>query len=82
MNEINITRKCSPSFLKNKKLLECRQAFTLTNNMALSGLWENVILTKINTYHRWFHGYVKRRYLVQKSGVPIGGVLGPIPTKC
>ena len=47
-----IGRKYSFNFLKNRKLLEPRQAFTMENNMTLSGLWGNVIVTKINTYHR------------------------------
>ena len=33
--------------MKNKIFSPFRQAFNMTNNMALSGLWKNVMLTKI-----------------------------------
>ena len=33
--------------MKNRKYYELQQAFAMPNNMALSGLWENVILTNI-----------------------------------
>ena len=32
---------------EKKKILECRQDFTTVNNMAFSGLWENITLTKV-----------------------------------
>ena len=38
-------------FYKQKKIKH-RQTLTMTKTMASSGLWENVILTKIKTYHR------------------------------
>ena len=49
----NYKKKIFLQFFMNRKLLECKQAFTRANNMALSGLWENIIITKINTYHIW-----------------------------
>ena len=33
--------------MKNRKLSKHRQAFTMTNNMALTALQENIILTDI-----------------------------------
>ena len=69
-------RKYSFNFLKNRKLLKHRQAFTMANNMAFQ-VWENVILTKINTYHRWPHSYAKGGLPGNKVWPPIGGVAGP-----
>ena len=31
----------------------------MVNNIASSGLWENVTLSKVNTYHRWPHIYAE-----------------------
>ena len=42
-----VRRKNSFYFLKNRKLLEHRQTFTMANNMASSGLWENLYLPKL-----------------------------------
>ena len=50
-----IGRKYPFKILINRKIFKCRQLFTMANNMASSGLYENIILNKNNTYHRWHH---------------------------
>ena len=77
----NIKRKYSFNFLKNRKLLECRQVSTMVNNMVVSGLWENVILTKIKTYHRWSQSYLKRGTWCQGVVHQLVVLWDPIPTK-
>ena len=64
----------------NRKLLECRQAFTMNNNMASFGLRENIILNKINNA---IDGPIvcKEGYLVPKFVAPNGGVWDPIHSK-
>ena len=36
--------------MKNRIFSKLKQAFTMTNNMASSGLWENVTLTNITLF--------------------------------
>ena len=43
----NFIKDNSLKVMNNRIFCECRQAFTMTNNMSMSGLWENVILTNI-----------------------------------
>ena len=42
----------------------------MPNNMASLGLWDNVIPTKINTYHIWNHWMCKERHLVPRCKAP------------
>ena len=56
-----IRRKYSFKTLINRKVLKCRQAFTMTNNMASSG---NAIHTKLNAYPRWPHWLYEEKHLV------------------
>ena len=67
----------SINFLKNRTLLECKQAFTMANNMASSGLWG-----KSCTYHRWPHSYAKRGTWCQAVWYQMLVLWDPIPTKC
>ena len=56
---------------KNRKILEFKQPFTKANNIPALDLWGNVILTKINTYHRWHHWLCEEGYLVPRCEAPI-----------
>ena len=49
---------------------KCRHTFTITNNIASSGLWENVTLAKINTYYRWHHWLCSEWHPVPKCMAP------------
>ena len=46
--------------MKNRTFSKMRQAFIIANNMALSGLWENVILTSIILTTDGIIGYAER----------------------
>ena len=73
-----IRRKYSFNIFKNRILLEFRQALTMSNAMALSGLWEN---TKINTYHSWPLVCKEKGNLTSRFGHHIVVLQDPIPTK-
>ena len=59
----------SKKFYKQKNI-ENRQALTMTNKKASSGLWKNVILTQINNHHRWYHMLCEERHLVPRYEAP------------
>ena len=62
---------------EGRKILEHKQVFTIANNMALSDLWENPILTKIKTYDIWHHLFCKEGYPVSRLWGTIGDVAEP-----
>ena len=55
-----LRRQYSFKVFINRKILKHRQAFTMANNMASSGLLVNVTLTKINNYHTWHHWFADK----------------------
>ena len=65
------------STLKIIKMFDHRQTFTMENNVASSGLWQRVILTKIKTYHIWCHWLCQEGCLVPSCKASIGDTAGP-----
>ena len=65
-----IIRKYSFKLLINRNIFKCRLAFTMANNMASSDVWENIILTKINTYNRWYHWLCEEGFFVPRCEAP------------
>ena len=73
-------RKYSFKFLINRKILECRQSFTMANSMASSGLSENAHLPKLILTINGTIGNAERGTWCQDVRHQIGDVAGPIPS--